>query len=46
MNDAWVEESAGRAMRYDILTPQSLRFYYCLCYPSVEWWFQVDLLKN
>ncbi len=46
INDAWVEESAGRAMRYDILTPQSLRFYYCLCYPSVEWWFQVDLLKN
>lgn len=46
INNAWVAEAFTRAMRYDILTPNRMKFYYCLCYPTQEWWFQVDMDKQ
>jgi hypothetical protein len=46
INNAWVEESFDRAMRYDIHTAQKIILYYCLCYPTAEWWFQVEMFKQ
>jgi hypothetical protein len=44
--DDWVEEQAVRSMRYDVMNWQTLKFYYCLCHPTDEWWFQIDLYKQ
>jgi hypothetical protein len=46
VNNVWVEESAVRAMRYDILATQSIKIYYSLEYPIQSWLFQLNLAKK
>lgn len=46
INNEWVAESFDRAMRYDVVTGQKIVLYYCLCFPTPEWWFQVEMFKQ
>ncbi len=43
VNNAWIDESCDRTIMYKVNTPQSIRLYYCLCYPRTEWCFEMNL---
>jgi hypothetical protein len=46
MNDSWIGETCDRTIMYKINTPQSIRLYYCLCYPRSTWCFEMNLTKQ
>jgi hypothetical protein len=39
----WSEESNERTFKYLFENAPKMRFFYCICYPKQEWWFQLDL---
>jgi hypothetical protein len=39
----WTEESNERTFRYHFENAPKMRFFYCICHPRQEWWFQLDL---
>lgn len=47
INHQWREESHERTIRYEFDEQQEeMRFYYCICHPRNQWWFQLDLEKQ
>lgn len=46
INNNWCDESCSRAFMYHMNAPQSMKIYYCLCYPRTDWCFQVNLIKQ
>jgi hypothetical protein len=42
----WSDESAARTIMYHVNHPQNLRFYYCICNPRQDWWFQLNLSRQ
>jgi hypothetical protein len=46
MNNSWSEESCCRTMMYQVVNSQSIKLFYCICNPKIDWWFQVILTKQ
>jgi len=46
ISDTWTAEEAEHTFMYHVNSLQSLRFYYCICYPRQDWWFQLNLTKE
>jgi len=46
VNSNWNPEVALRTMMYQFDQTGKMRFFYCICYPRQDWWFQIDLLKE
>jgi hypothetical protein len=42
----WTEINDERTIMYDFHEDGTMRFYYCYCYPLVQWAFEVDLRKE
>ncbi len=42
----WIDETCDRTIMYQVITPQNLKLFYCLCYPMTDWCFQVNLTKE
>jgi hypothetical protein len=45
-NSDWTGDSCDRAIMYHVNNPQSIKLFYCLCYPMTEWCFQLNLTKQ
>lgn len=46
IHDAWADETCDRTIMYHMSTPQTMKIYYCLCYPRTDWCFQLNLNKQ
>jgi len=46
INQAWSTESCSRTMMYQVITPQNIKLFYCLCHPRTEWCFQLNLTRE
>lgn len=46
VNNQWKSESTNRTIMYQVITPQTLKLFYCLVYPVNEWCFQLNLNKQ
>ena len=42
----WTADNCDRALMYHVNSPQSIKLYYCLCYPKSDWCFQINLIKQ
>jgi hypothetical protein len=45
-NNGWMEESTCRTFMYHVNHTQSIRLYYCECYPKTEWCLQLNLTRQ
>jgi len=45
-SNQWREVPLERTIMYEIGANNVMRFYYCYCYPRIEWAFQVDMQKQ
>jgi hypothetical protein len=46
INNDWIGESCCRTIMYHVITPTSMKLFYCMCNPRVNWWFEVILNKT
>jgi hypothetical protein len=46
VSNTWSSESCCRTIMYHIVTPQSIKLYYCICNPRTDWLFQLNLNKQ
>jgi len=46
INHSWREEVHERTIMYHFENAPKMRFFYCICHPRSDWWFQVDLTKQ
>jgi len=46
VNNTWHTEPAYHTIMYHVVTPQSLKLYYCFCFPRQDWWFQVNMTRQ
>ena len=44
--DGWVAEEGAHTIMYHLNHPQNIRFYYCICNPRQDWWFQLNLQRQ
>jgi hypothetical protein len=42
----WTEQTNLRTIMYKFESNDNMRFYYCYCYPKVQWAFEVDLHRE
>ena len=45
-NSDWISETCDRTIMYQVITPQNIKLYYCLCHPKTDWCFQVNMTKE
>jgi hypothetical protein len=46
VRDSWINESCDRTIMYHINTMQTMKLFYCLCYPKTEWCFQINMTRQ
>ncbi len=46
INHSWREEAHERTIMYHFEDAPKMKFFYCICHPRSEWWFQVELTKQ